>query len=64
MEKENFYGLTEVPMRENSKIIISTEMEPTAGLMEENSSVNGKIIKWMVSVSLSGLMEESIKDNI
>ncbi len=48
MEKESLYGVIKVCMKEIFKIIIYMDLEYINGLMEENTKVNGKIIKWMV----------------
>lgn len=47
MELDNFFGLMDLSMRENSNSIIFKELAFTSGQTVVNMMVNGKIIKWM-----------------
>lgn len=64
MDKGNFYGQTDLPMKANLKIIIFMVMELIYGLTEENLQEIGNKIKWMVKGNFYGQMAENIKDNI
>ena len=46
-EVDNFFGLMDLSMRENSNSIIFKELAFTSGQTVVNMMVNGKIIKWM-----------------
>lgn len=62
--KENSYGLMDLLIPVNSKIIIFTVKEHIVGLTEENSLDNGKITKWTDMENSYGPMEENIAEII
>ena len=64
MEKENFYGVMDLIMKDNLKIIIFMVKEYTIEYrVKENIMVNGKIIKCMGKENLFEMMVEYILVN-
>lgn len=64
MAKENLFGLTDLLMRVNLKIIVCKAKVYTNGPMEDNIQDNGKIVKWKAVVYLHEKMVENLRDSM
>jgi hypothetical protein len=68
IEKENEnelkFGLTEIDMNENGKMVRKSENEPIFLLAEINMSENGKGISLNENEELHGQMEINLNENI
>ena len=64
MAKGSFYGATKVSMKVISAIMTFMDLESILGMMEGNSTENGKGIKWMEEAFSVGVTEGSTKESM